>query len=162
MPECFLRGDPAAPHPPLTIKGVILSKVSLRNLLSFGFVKPETLRHLASAAAVVLLASGCGDRPPSTELDRAEPANGRLLLRQYACGSCHEIPGVANSRGNAGPSLEAVGSRIYLAGMLPNTPANMTLWIRAPQQVDPLTTMPDLQVPEPHARDMTAYLHTLR
>jgi cytochrome c1 len=55
-----------------------------------------------------------------------------------------------------------VGSRIYLAGMLPNTPPNMVLWIREPQKVDPLTTMPDLQVPEPHARDMTAYLQTLR
>jgi cytochrome c1 len=109
-----------------------------------------------------LTAGGCGERVPSTRIDGANPANGRLLLQQYACGSCHKIPGVANALGNAGPSLEAIGTRIYLAGMLPNTPRNMVWWIRAPQDVDPLTTMPDLQVPEPHARDMTAYLHTLR
>jgi cytochrome c1 len=112
--------------------------------------------------AAAVLATGCGERAPSTGLGGGDPANGKLLLRQYACGSCHVIPGVANARGNVGPPLEAIGSRIYLAGMLPNTPPNMVLWIRAPQEVDPLTAMPDLQVPEQHARDMTAYLHTLR
>jgi cytochrome c1 len=113
-------------------------------------------------SAVVLAASGCGDRSLSTRIDGADPANGRLLLRQYGCGSCHNIPGVADALGNVGPPLAAIGSRIYLAGMLPNTPPNMVLWIRAPQEIDPLTAMPALQVPEQHARDMTAYLYTLR
>jgi cytochrome c1 len=112
--------------------------------------------------AAAVLATGCGDGAPSAGPGGGDPANGKLLLRQYACGSCHVIPGVANARGNVGPPLAAIASRIYLAGMLPNTPPNMVLWIRAPQEVDPLTAMPDLQVPEQHARDMTAYLHTLR
>jgi cytochrome c1 len=111
---------------------------------------------------VIALASGCGDGARFAKPGDGDPANGKLLLRQYACGSCHKIPGVADAQGNVGPPLEAVGSRIYLAGMLPNTPPNMVLWIRAPQKVDPLTKMPDLQVPEPHARDMAAYLQTLR
>jgi cytochrome c1 len=113
-------------------------------------------------AGVVLAASGCGDRSSSTPVEGADPGNGRLLLRQYACGACHRIPGVANALGNVGPSLDAIGTRIYLAGMLPNTPSNMMRWIRAPQEIDPLTAMPDLQVPEQHARDMVGYLHTLR
>jgi cytochrome c1 len=112
--------------------------------------------------AIIVLSGGCGGGERAAAPGSGDPANGRLLLQQYACGSCHTIPGVANARGNVGPSLAAVGRRVYLAGMLPNTPPNMTLWIRSPRQVDPLTTMPDLQVPEPHARDMTAYLHTLR
>lgn len=117
---------------------------------------------VALLGALVLAASGCGERSSSTRIEGADPANGRLLLRQYGCGSCHAIPGVGNALGNVGPSLEAIGTRIYLAGMLPNTPSNMVRWIRAPQEVDPLTAMPDLQVPDEHARDMTAYLHTLR
>jgi cytochrome c2 len=113
-------------------------------------------------AAGLLLLAACSGAPPAPSLQGADPAEGRLLLRQYGCGSCHRIPGVADAQGNVGPPLDLVGRRIYLAGMLPNTPENMMQWIRAPRQVDPLTRMPDLQVPERHARDMTAYLQTLR
>jgi hypothetical protein len=38
----------------------------------------------------------------------------------------------------------------------------MASWIRAPRVIDPGTAMPDMQVGEAHARDMTAYLYTLR
>ena len=88
--------------------------------------------------------------------------NGRLLLRQFGCGECHRIPGVAAAQGNVGPPLDAIARRAYLAGRLPNTPDNMVRWIRAPKSVDPGTTMPDLSVGEAHARDMTAYLYSLR
>lgn len=115
----------------------------------------------SGAAALLLAVSGCDGASQSVPTG-GDPKNGRLLLQQYGCGSCHRIPGVANAQGNVGPSLEAVGSRIYLAGILPATAPNMMRWIQAPHEVDPLTTMPDLQVPEPHARDMTAYLFTLR
>jgi cytochrome c2 len=91
-----------------------------------------------------------------------DPENGKLLLRQFACGSCHEIPGVAAARGKVGPPLEGVASRVYLAGVLPNTPENMAGFIRAPHKVDPRTAMPDLGITEPHARDIVAYLYTLR
>jgi cytochrome c1 len=88
--------------------------------------------------------------------------NGRLLLRQFGCGDCHRIPGVAAAEGTFGPPLTAIGRRIYLAGHLPNTPDNLVRWIRAPQSIDPATAMPDLAVGEAHARDMAAYLGTLR
>jgi cytochrome c1 len=38
----------------------------------------------------------------------------------------------------------------------------MVLWLRHPQKVDPKSAMPDLGVSEPEARDMTAYLYTLK
>jgi cytochrome c1 len=69
---------------------------------------------------------------------------------------------VALAEGKVGPSLDGIGRRVYIAGFLPNTPANMAAWIRDPQAIDPRTAMPDLQVTEEHARDMTAYLATLR
>jgi cytochrome c2 len=91
-----------------------------------------------------------------------DPERGKLLLRQFACGSCHSIPGVANASGKVGPPLKGIASRVYLAGVLPNTPENMAAFIRAPHKADPRTAMPDMGVTEPHARDMVAYLYTLR
>jgi cytochrome c1 len=105
------------------------------------------------------LLSGCGDHPTPLSGD---PDHGRLLLRQYGCASCHEIPGVAGAMGNAGPPLQGIARRVYLGGVLPNTPQNMLGWIRDPQRFDPLTAMPSMQVTEAHARDMVAYLYRLR
>ena len=88
--------------------------------------------------------------------------NGRLLLRQFGCGSCHEIPGVAAANGRVGPPLDAIAARVYLGGTLPNSPENMLRFIRRPQDIDPRSAMPDLGVGEAHARDMVAYLRTLK
>ena len=111
-------------------------------------------RALIAVAAGTLLA-GCG--APANPLG-GDRENGRLLLRQFGCGQCHSIPGVADAQGTAGPPLAKVGDRAYLAGVLPNTPANMAAFIRDPRRFDPRTTMPDLGVTEAHARDMAAYL----
>ena len=91
-----------------------------------------------------------------------DAANGKLLLRQFGCGSCHEIPGVGDAQGRAGPPLKGIAGRIYIGGVLANTPENMAAFIREPQRHEPRTLMPDLGVTEPHARDMAAYLATLR
>jgi cytochrome c1 len=88
--------------------------------------------------------------------------NGRLLLRQFGCGACHRIPGVAAAKGSVGPPLDGIARRTYLAGRLPNTAENMQRWIRDPQGVDPQTAMPNVGLTEQHARDITAYLYRLR
>ena len=109
---------------------------------------------------MLLLSAACSrEAPPALD---GNPENGRLLLRQFGCGSCHEIPGVAAAHGKVGPPLEGIGSRVYIAGVLPNTPASLVAFIRSPQLAHPNTAMPDLGVAEPHARDMAAYLGTLR
>ncbi len=104
--------------------------------------------------------AGCGAERPAPALG-GDPEAGRLLLRQYACGSCHEIPGVAAAKGKVGPPLAGVAGRVYLAGVLPNTPQNMAAFIRAPHEFAPRTAMPDMGVGEAQARDMVAYLYTL-
>jgi cytochrome c2 len=111
---------------------------------------------------LVLLAllAGCGEGRPSALGGDAE--NGKLLLRQFGCSACHEIPGVAGGRGKVGPPLGGVARRVYLAGVLPNTPERMASFIRDPQGADPRTAMPDLGVTEEHARDMVAYLYALK
>ena len=118
-------------------------------------------RALGRVAAVVcVVLTGCSDTPPPAL--GGDPENGRLLLRQFGCGSCHRIPGVAAARGNVGPSLEGVGKRVYLGGVLPNTPENMVRWILDPKRFDPETAMPDLPVAEGQARDIAAYLQGLK
>jgi cytochrome c2 len=113
--------------------------------------------------ALIVLAlalAGCGGKRPEGALG-GDPDNGKLLLRQFGCGTCHEIPGVAAATGRVGPPLGGVARRVYLAGVLPNTPANMAAFIRRPQAFAPKTAMPDMGVTEAHARDMVAYLATL-
>jgi cytochrome c len=61
-----------------------------------------------------------------------------------------------------GPPLTMFARRAYIAGQLPNEPDNLIRWIRDPQAVEPGTAMPSLGVEPAVARDMAAYLYTLR
>jgi mono/diheme cytochrome c family protein len=99
---------------------------------------------------------------PSPANRPGDPQQGLLAIQQYFCTACHRIPGVVGAYAHAGPTLEGVASRKYLAGRLPNSPENMIRWLRDPKSVSPATLMPDLKVTEEHARDMTAYLYTLK
>lgn len=49
-----------------------------------------------------------------------------------------------------------------IAGELPNSPANLVRWIKDPKSVEPGTDMPDLGLTDQQARDVAAYLYTLR
>ena len=87
---------------------------------------------------------------------------GAALIKDYGCGVCHQIPGVANADGLVGPPLSNIGDRVYIAGMLRNTPDNLMFWLRHPQQVVPGNVMPDVGMTAPDARDIATYLYTLR
>ncbi len=87
---------------------------------------------------------------------------GKAELQTWGCGSCHAIPGVPGATGQVGPSLKDISKRSFIAGTLENTPENMVQWIMHPQQVLPGTAMPDSGVPDPVARDMAAYLYSIR
>lgn len=117
------------------------------------------LLHFGVVALCVLL-HGCGAEPGQAPADvTGDPARGAAALRQYGCGVCHRIPGIAGADGNVGPPLAGLARRVYLAGVLPNTPANLIHWIRAPREIAPLTAMPDMQVTAVDARDIAAYLY---
>ncbi|HEX5683814.1 MAG TPA: c-type cytochrome [Ideonella sp.] len=88
-------------------------------------------------------------------------ARAQLALRQYACVSCHTIPGVTGSDTRVGSPLDGLARRTLIAGRLPNTADNLVRWIQSPQQVKPGTAMPDLGVTEDHARLMASYLSGL-
>jgi cytochrome c2 len=89
-----------------------------------------------------------------------DPDRGESIFIQYGCGSCHAMKGVRTATGSVGPPLDGVALRVIIGGHLSNTPDNMQKWIRDPQHVSPGTAMPDLNVGEQDARDITAFLYT--
>ncbi|MDO8388782.1 MAG: c-type cytochrome [Polaromonas sp.] len=118
-----------------------------------------------SPQAYVQMTEGAGAAPQRREEapQRAgDVERGKLALGQYACQACHTIPGITSSSPNVGPPLQGLASRSLIAGKLANTPDNLVLWVRDPKSVKPLTAMPDMGVSEADARDMAAYLSTLR
>lgn len=90
------------------------------------------------------------------------PERGRVAIQQYACVACHTIPGITGPDARVGPPLAGIAARTMLGGVLPNSRENMVRWIREPQEVAPFTAMPDLGVTERDARDIAAYLGTLK
>jgi cytochrome c2 len=88
------------------------------------------------------------------------PRRGEAMFIQYGCGSCHALKNVRTATGMVGPPLDGIALRVIIAGHLSNTPQNMQTWIRDPQHVSPGTAMPDLNVGEQDARDITAFLYT--
>lgn len=83
------------------------------------------------------------------------------LASRHGCVSCHDIPGAAVT-GRVGPSLRGINGRAYLAGGLPNTPEQIVAFIRFPERARPGTLMPNLRVSESDARELAAFLYTLR
>ena len=73
-----------------------------------------------------------------------------------------QIPGIGGATGMVGPSLEGFAQRTFIAGQLPNTNESLVRWIMVPQSVSPGNAMPNLGVSEHNARDIAAYLSTLR
>ena len=95
-------------------------------------------------------------------LANADPGRGRVAIKRYGCGSCHNIPGVIGANGQVGPPLGEVGQRVFIAGVLPNEPDNMVRWIENPPAIDAKTAMPYMGVTTRDARDIAAYLYSLR
>ena len=113
---------------------------------------------------VMLLCTACSTLlfPSYSKVAGGDPQRGAVALRTYGCGSCHAIPGVPGAVAYVGPPLDAWAERHYIAGTLLNTPDNLIHWLRDPQAVEADTAMPNLGVTEQDARDMSAYLYTLR
>jgi len=118
----------------------------------------------AAALAWAVVTTACieGEAGLVELVPGGDAARGRRLLWSYGCGECHVIPGAPEADGTVGPPLEAWAARRYIAGTLWNTPENLIRWILDPEGVEPGTAMPDLDVDTADARDMAAYLFTLR
>jgi cytochrome c len=116
-----------------------------------------------SIFAVILFASCSGAQNHTAQVTTGgEAQRGVAAMERYGCGSCHLIPGVSGAFGQAGPPLSGIANRIYIAGVLQNTPQNMVQWIQNPKAIDEKTVMPNLGVTPRDATDIAGYLYTLR
>jgi cytochrome c2 len=130
------------------------------------------LKRLMPVALAALLAAGTlaacnssADPAPAALTPGAAIGDvqaGKAAIAQVGCGSCHIIPGIAGAVGMVGPPLDHIASRQYLAGMLHNTPESMITWLRDPQRVIPGNAMPDMDLSAIDARNIAAYLATLK
>lgn len=110
----------------------------------------------------VLPLAGCWASVESQEETGGDASRGRIALEQHDCGVCHRIPGVRGAPGRVGPSLADLARRPHLAGKFASGEEMLVRWIMDPPAMAPRTAMPAVGVSESDARDMAAYLLTLR
>jgi mono/diheme cytochrome c family protein len=135
-----------------------LSEQSLWSTVAFLQTLPSFTEPRYRQLAETTQAASCPTNTQSPQFTSHE--RGDVLLRQYACHSCHRIQDVVGPKTYLAPALIDWPKRKYIAGIMPNTEDNLVQWIRNPQSINPQTLMPNLDVPESHAREMAAYLLT--
>lgn len=137
-----------------------MSRLPRRRVLLFWLAAPVVLPVVVSACAAGAVASD-----PSVALQQVpggDPERGQQAIVAYGCGACHTIPGVPGAIGRVAPSLDGWGTRTSILGLAPNTPQELIRWIRDPEAFRPGTTMPQIGVSEEDARQIAAYLLTLK
>lgn len=116
-------------------------------------------------AAMALAAEACnagGKNRLAGVAFGGDPARGAVLIAHVGCGACHSITGIRGADGRVGPPLNNIQDRTIIAGLLPNTPPNMILWLENPQRIVPGNAMPDMHLSPRDARDIAAYLYSQR
>jgi cytochrome c oxidase assembly factor CtaG len=144
---------------PASITYIVAALVLSAHILRRAGARVTTLMLLLG------LCAGCSsqdERVQAFEVAGGNWRTGRDKIQYYGCGSCHTIPGVAGAHGLTGPPLTKFAKRMYVAGVLQNTPENLQRWIRDPKAVDKLTAMPRLFVTPSDARDIATFLYTLQ
>ena len=126
------------------------------------------MKAVPAIAFLIFVACSRGEQPAQTATGAAAPASaaadagrGKELIDKYACAACHAIPGFEQG-GSLGPSLEGIGSRPQISGRAANNRETMTAYIVDPTSVDPPTRMPAVGATPEDARDIAAFLFTLR
>ncbi len=96
-----------------------------------------------------------GEPAPISDLAQA----GEQQFTASGCIGCHAIEGNDAAIGRIGPDLTNFHERTTLgAGILDNTPENLTRWIADPQRVKPGNLMPRLPLNEEQLAAVVAYL----
>jgi cytochrome c len=132
-----------------------------RHVLRGSPVTWSVLAVLAAMAAV--FAGGQVSMHREEAIARAmtggNPSRAPLLIRRYGCGGCHTISGVPGADGKVAAPLDQFRQRVFIAGVLRNTPDNLRQWIVAPQNFSSQSAMPASGITENEARDVAAFLY---
>lgn len=126
------------------------------------FSSKRIFPFLITALLPSLLLIACARSDPTTTVEGGDPYRGAQAIQRNGCHSCHRIPGIRGANSYVGPPLNGWSERQYIAGNLQNRPDNLILWIMNPQAIEPGTAMPNMNIDEQEARDIAAYLYTLR
>ncbi len=103
---------------------------------------------------------GPPDRTPTIDSESAK--RGKLLFVEAGCASCHRVSDVAWPQGGLGPSLDDFANQSLIAGTLANRPGNLMNFVRNAPEYIPGGAMPAIDLSDKEARDVAAYLLTLR
>jgi cytochrome c len=98
----------------------------------------------------------------AAELTRGNPQLGRDAIVSLGCVACHEVPGFRGTKPTVAPPLTGFAQRSFVAGATENTPEQLVQFLRDPRSVAPRSAMPKLPMSEDQARDLAAFLYTLR
>lgn len=95
--------------------------------------------------------------PPAAAL-----ARGQQIFLANTCVSCHAVGGAA-AGGQVGPNLTHLGSRATIgAGIIENTPDNLTKWIANARSIKPGVRMPRYALSDADMQALVVYLESLK
>lgn len=136
---------------------------SAKTLTTSGFAIAAALL-LASCDAGPLVDGGTAAQHETNVVLHGDAVRGRALVAsgQHGCAACHAISGVKSARGIVGPRLDGFAGRSYIAGVAPNRPGQLVAFLQDSPAIAPGTAMPMLGLTEAEARDIAAYLYTLK
>ncbi len=129
---------------------------------------PNASLALLGGALLSMTLAACDEtgltlsRREESQRTDGDPRKGAEAIAAIGCGACHTIPGVNGAVGLVGPPLDHMGRRIYIAGLLRNTPENMQAWLQDPQKFAPGVVMPNMGLTSDQSRNVAAYLSTLQ
>jgi cytochrome c len=144
---------------------LVVSAVRLATAALRGSAPPGAVGAALGALALLslLVLGGCERRHDRAMymVAGADATRGPGLIRSYGCHSCHVVPGVTGADGLVGPPLTHWSRRTFIAGELPNTPANLVAFLLDPRAFRPNTAMPATGLSREDASDIAAYLYTI-
>jgi mono/diheme cytochrome c family protein len=121
---------------------------------------------LVLLCAFVIVAAGGGTywlyskaqarQKAAAELTGGNPKLAPEILRRYGCVACHNVRGVPAAGGLLGPDLSNPEK------LLTRKPQDLIDWIVDPKAANPKSVMPMTGISQSEARDVVAYLLSLR
>ena len=134
---------------PNTLRPALIRRMPKFNL------SPAEIKTISDYILTTYQGAGLDSRTiDASSLNADAAARGKqLFYSKYGCHSCH-IADYKTDKGYVGPALAGVGNRL--------TAAWMYRWLKDPNTLRPGTLMPNLNVQDNEARDLTAFLATLK
>lgn len=134
---------------PNTLRPALIRRMPKFNLT------PDEIKTLSDYMLVAYQAPGLDSEMlhPSDLGPDAAARGKQLFYSKYGCQACHIVDYKAD-KGYIGPALASAGNRL--------TPEWMFRWLKNPNALRAGTLMPNLNLQDEDARDLTAFLTTLK